>query len=54
MGFPADYQLITTADRKSDQEKQLRSLVGMAVTPNASRDLGAMAAETITPLKVGK
>jgi DNA (cytosine-5)-methyltransferase 1 len=48
MGFPKDYRLVTTAERRADQEKQLRSLVGMAVTPNASRDLGAMAAETIT------
>lgn len=48
MGFPADYQLVTTAEKKSDQEKQLRSLVGMAVTPNASRDIAAMAAELIT------
>lgn len=48
MDFPADYQLVTTADKKSDQEKQLRSLVGMAVTPNASRDLAAMGTELIT------
>jgi DNA (cytosine-5)-methyltransferase 1 len=48
MGFAKDYQLIATAEKKSDQEKQLRSLVGMAVTPNASRDLGAMGTELIT------
>ncbi|MFF7527271.1 DNA cytosine methyltransferase [Streptomyces pseudovenezuelae] len=48
MAFPAGYKLVATAEKLRDREKQLRSLVGMAVTPNASRDLGAMAAETIT------
>ncbi|MGW0844124.1 DNA cytosine methyltransferase [Streptomyces sp. NPDC002787] len=48
MAFPKDYELIATEERKSDQEKQLRSLVGMAVTPNVSRDLGCMITEFIT------
>jgi site-specific DNA-cytosine methylase len=48
MAFPKKYQLIATAEKKADQEDQLVSLVGMAVTPNVSRDLGAMISEFIT------
>lgn len=48
MGFPVDYRLVATAERKSARDKQLVSLVGMAVTPNVARDLGAMVAEAIT------
>lgn len=48
MTFPADYQLIATAESWRDQQKQLASLVGNAVTPNVSRDLGAMVSEFIT------
>ena len=46
--FPADYRLCATAEKKSDRDQQLVSLIGMAVTPNASRDLGAMVSEFIT------
>lgn len=46
--FPAEYQLCATAKKKSDRDQQLVSLIGMAVTPNASRDLGAMVTEFIT------
>ncbi|MFF0094571.1 hypothetical protein ACFYSF_32075 [Streptomyces canus] len=48
MAFPEGYKLIATEEKKSDQEKQLRSLVGMAVTPNVSRDIGCMVSEFIT------
>jgi site-specific DNA-cytosine methylase len=48
MAFPHDYQLIATAERKKDRDDQLVSLVGMAVTPNVSRDLGCMISEFIT------
>lgn len=48
MAFPRDYQLIATAEKKADRDKQLMSLVGMAVTPNISRDLGAMVTEFIS------
>ena len=48
MSFPKGYKLIATEEKKSDQEKQFRSLVGMAVTPNAARDLGCMISEFIT------
>jgi DNA (cytosine-5)-methyltransferase 1 len=48
MGFPEDYKLIATAEEWREQQKQLASLVGMAVTPNASRDLGCMISELIT------
>jgi DNA (cytosine-5)-methyltransferase 1 len=48
MGFPKEYQLIATAEEWREQQKQLASLVGMAVTPNASRDLGCMISELIT------
>ena len=48
MTFPADYQLIATAEKSKDRAKQLISLVGMAVTPNISRDLGAMVTELIS------
>lgn len=46
--FPEDYRLCATAEKKSDRDQQLVSLIGMAVTPNASRDLGAMVSEFIT------
>lgn len=48
MAFPSDYRLIATADNWRDQQRQLTSLVGNAVSPNASRDLGAMVSEFIT------
>lgn len=48
MTFPADYQLIAAAENGKERAKQLVSLVGMAVTPNISRDLGAMVSELIT------
>ncbi|MCX4515909.1 DNA cytosine methyltransferase [Streptomyces sp. NBC_01619] len=48
MGFPPKYQLIATAEKGKDRDKQLVSLVGMAVTPNISRDLGAMITEFIS------
>lgn len=48
MAFPEEYQLIATAEKKTDRDRQLISLVGMAVTPNISRDLGAMITEFIT------
>lgn len=46
--FPEEYRLCATAEKKSDRDQQLVSLIGMAVTPNASRDLGAMVSEFIT------
>lgn len=48
MGFPEGYQAITTESKKSDADKQRISMIGMAVTPPASRDLVAMATEFIT------
>ncbi|MCZ0983897.1 hypothetical protein O1L60_44850 [Streptomyces diastatochromogenes] len=48
MSFPGTYKLIATADKRSDRDKQLISMIGMAVTPNVARDLGAMAFEFIT------
>jgi len=48
MAFPKNYQLIGTAKKASDREKQMVSMVGNAVSPNVSRDLGAMVAEFIT------
>jgi DNA (cytosine-5)-methyltransferase 1 len=48
MSFPADYKLIGTAEKKTDRDKQLISMVGMAVTENIARDLGAMAFEFVT------
>lgn len=46
--FPVDYQLIATAEKKTDQDRQKISMIGMAVTPNVSRDLAAMVTEFIT------
>ncbi|MDX3672771.1 DNA cytosine methyltransferase [Streptomyces europaeiscabiei] len=48
MAFPEQYQLIATAEKQTDRDRQLISLVGMAVTPNISRDLGCMVTEFIT------
>ncbi|MER5302181.1 hypothetical protein ABT039_22360 [Streptomyces lasiicapitis] len=48
MTFPAAYDLVTTAQKKKDRDEQQISMIGMAVTPNIARDLGAMAFEFIT------
>ena len=48
MGFPSRYQAITTAEKKSDADKQRISMIGMAVAPPSARDLGAMATEFLT------
>jgi DNA (cytosine-5)-methyltransferase 1 len=46
--FPKTYELVGTAEKKQDRDKQMVSMIGMAVTPNVARDLGAMVFEFIT------
>ncbi|MEU5431482.1 DNA cytosine methyltransferase [Streptomyces olivoreticuli] len=48
MHFPQAYELVATAEKQKDRTKQEISMIGMAVTPNVARDLGAMVAELIT------
>ncbi len=48
MGFPSAYELVATAEKQADRDKQLISMIGMAVTPNIARDLGSMVSEFIT------
>ncbi|MER6253698.1 DNA cytosine methyltransferase [Streptomyces sp. NPDC001584] len=48
MAFPGSYELVATAEKRKDRDQQLVSMIGMAVTPNIARDLGAMVSEFIT------
>ncbi|MFF9204319.1 hypothetical protein ACF1AE_21365 [Streptomyces sp. NPDC014986] len=48
MSFPETYELVATAEKKKERDQQLVSMVGMAVTPNIARDIGAMAFEFMT------